>query len=169
MDVKFTSFFSEIDLDNIKIASRLCIAGLDCFVRFTSEFIQDVSGNQVSPVVPVSSILDALNTLPVVFTPDSTSPNLIAFDFDLNTRRLVFEFDEPVDVGSFRHTDIVMQSDDSASPRVEIRLTTFNPLSTDGRVLVIELAVNDIQLIQDSDLASSRNDTWLTHTSALGK
>ena len=95
------------DLDEIKIADGLCESTGSCYIRFSSDFIQDMSGNPVIPLEPGDLTLGISLT---GFQPDSTRPNLIAFDFDLNNRLLVLEFDEPVRANSFEPDEVTLQS-----------------------------------------------------------
>ena len=153
-------FISEEDLDAIKLEDQLCTSIANCYVRFSSELIRDVSGN------PATAFEAGDFLLSMAFTGDMTAPNLTAFDFDLNNRLLVLEFDEPVDVGSFRETEVTLQSA-FANPSAVITLATSSRSLANGRVINVTLSISDIQTVQDSDIARTRGETWLTHSSGM--
>ena len=81
------------DLNGFKETGGVCFDVNSCWVRFTSSFIQDITLNSIV-AVPTGSI----NVLHLVqdFVPDTTSPELVAFDLDLNRGEMNLVFDEPI-------------------------------------------------------------------------
>ena len=146
------------DIDDIKLELGLCDSASNCWVRLSPEFIMDMSGNPVAEVT-----FGELNA-PQLFQEDDVRPILIAFDLDINNRLLVLLFNEPVNYRSLTIREVTLQaSPNSTSSSIE--LTTSSPVSTEnGREVEVELAVVDIEQIQDSDLGKTTNDTWITYT-----
>ena len=110
------------DIDAINTENSLCTSGSNCWVRFTPDFIKDMSGN------PVAEVSFGVLNIPGVFEGDNTKPNLIEFDLDINNRRLYLVFDEPVS-SALDITEVSLQSSPtSASTPVQL-LTTWNSVS----------------------------------------
>ena len=88
---------SENDLNGIKrtwSTSRVCFDINSCWVRFSSVFIEDISGNPINAVLsrPAFVLTEQVGT----FIPDSTPPMLTNFDLDMDTGYITLAFDEPI-------------------------------------------------------------------------
>ena len=81
-------------LDSIKSDTQVCSSEENCHVFLPNGTVQDISGNLLL------SNFDGM--IASSFTPDSTGPQLTAYDIDLDSGSMVVYFDEPVNVLSFR-------------------------------------------------------------------
>ena len=81
----------QLDVTNIRRTSRVCFEQDRCWVSFTADFI---IGNPVSPVSTGGSLNffeRAQNSIP-----DTTPPQLVNFDLDMDSGDITVEFDEPI-------------------------------------------------------------------------
>ena len=84
-----------------------------------------MNNNRVLPKV------DGVNALQVtLFTPDSISPSLAAFNLDLNADTLTLEFSETVNAASLNVTQITLQSEQSGVFGQNYTLTTTSQSSS---------------------------------------
>jgi len=96
------------NLNNIKADTGLATSAQSTYVALLSGVIQDTSGNSYS---------DSTTIHPVArFTPDSTDPELVNFDLDINSGQLVLSFSETVNVqGSLDVRHITIQSEQTSA------------------------------------------------------
>ena len=83
------------DLNGLKETGGVCFGAFSCWVRFPSNLIEDITMNNV---IEVRTGTGSVNIIEQVadFTPDTTSPQLIEFDLDLNSGIVNLVFDEPI-------------------------------------------------------------------------
>ena len=77
---------SQVDLDYIKIFSELANQLSNTFLNFSARSFTDMSGNYLCP-----KVLLAWN-----FTQDTTLPDIVSFDFDLDSSLLILTFSETI-------------------------------------------------------------------------
>ncbi|XP_062518522.1 uncharacterized protein LOC134193700 [Corticium candelabrum] len=154
------------DLNAIKLRTSLCTDETNCYVRLTPDFAEDMAGNNI----------EALNVtafdshhLPLVFTDDITSPQVVAFDIDMNAETVTLSFDETVQVVTTEPTSITIQNalnaTESRTLESSVRTTT-----ADGTELEISFSLADLTFIKSlTSLATNLNDTYITYTNKLIK
>lgn len=152
------------DLNALKLDRLLCTRKFDCFVRFTSSFINDTSGN---PVMEVSNTLEPDRTHnPIDLVRDTAGPIVISFNLDLEMGLLAIDFDEPVNFAVFRTSEISFQ--DALISNTTYTLTGGTVTATNNTGCMIQLGILDNGLIKaDRLLATRRSSTYLTNTRLL--
>jgi hypothetical protein len=99
---------SKYDLDNIKRDTSLCTADADTFISHRAHLVSDMSDNSVVAIGAESAMQTSLHT------PDTTPPELVSFDLDLNaannTALLRLSFSETINAYSIDWTDIILQN-----------------------------------------------------------
>ena len=117
------------DLNLIKADSTLCNIGSTCWIRFNTLFVQDMSGNQIVSVLNSTTFQETERA--DQFIRDTTPPNLVRFELDLNDGTLLFSFDETVDVQSF---DALKISFTNSVGNVSLTLTGSNILTSSNAI-----------------------------------
>ena len=117
--------------------------------------VKDCSGNLAS----------AARLLVANFTSDTTSPELVFFNLDLDEGKLIALFIEPMDVSVISLTEIVQQNA-AAAPTEFNALTDGTVLSLNDQEVTISLASEYLMYLQVShDIASGLETTFLSLTS----
>jgi hypothetical protein len=128
----------EPDLEPIGLGDR--VAG--CFVAYTSDFVKDSTG---LVVVAVSSS-DAFQA--TAYTEDSIRPNVVSggfTTFDLNTGKIVLDFDEVIDPASFTATGLTLSDDIPLFSSVSVSLTNGTIVETEGKTtLTVQMMTYDL-------------------------
>ena len=157
------------DLNTLKLLPTLCkrITGTDCWIRMTSQFVQDASTNAVVAIVDDPSLLAANRAGSV--TLDTTSSVLENFRLNMNTAVLTLTFDEPIHPLTLTPTAITLASDGSGAPAASHTLTGGTiQTATDGIAVSLLLTVADMVKIKAfGTLAVSAQTTWLSGTTSL--
>lgn len=153
----------EADANKIKLNTKLA-TGLDnTFLAMTAEFIADIYGTPVSPVVP-SNALKASG-----YTADSTSPTLQAFALNMDSAQVTLIFSEAVKLASFEPTAVTLQ--DKATAVVSVSLSGQDgsaSLGADGKILTFTIMPSDLNSINEkSALAASKDSTYITISDGL--
>ena len=145
------------DLNYIKSVRGLAVAMDSTFLSLEDFTIDDMAGNDVIPIL--STMAEGVS----VFTPDTKSPILEAFDLDLTNEILTLVFNETVDVGSLNVTYLELRSSLYISnDTTRYSLRSSMSVSVDGPVVMIDLDVEDLNEIKRLFLlAVSRNTTYL--------
>ena len=91
----FTFDLSKTDVNNIKLTTTLATNSFNTYCIFSTSFISDVSGISVSGI----TFEDPFNVSQYI--PDTTSPNLFYFIFDMNEGTLFLSFDEIINASTF--------------------------------------------------------------------
>ena len=158
--VNFTFF----DLNSIKKIRGLAsdLNGTNSFITITNVTIVDMNNNSV--VAVPDSVALRVST----FTEDSTPPELVSFNLDLNTGVLTLNFSETVDTLTFNVTQFTFQSSENASNSLQMySLTEPNLLTGDEVVIAQGLLYVDLNTIKSlGELATSADDTYLWITEA---
>ena len=157
------------DLDSLKNIRSLATAQNNTFLSWTLSTIDDMAGNDVIAREP------QFGRHVTLFTPDTTSPELVSFDLDLNDGRLILTFSETVKIrDSLNVSEITLlyAPDDSENPLFEYSLTSSgspllgsSSIDDDSRVIFIMLSFADLNAIKNrSLLATNSNNTFLSIT-----
>ena len=132
---------------------RVCSNINNCWVTMAMETIEDMNGNQLTPVLDREAI-DALR-----FFDDMTPPNLTAYSLDMDNGVLVLTFNEPVRTSTLNPSGIFIQPSPNATEYVQLtEATTHSPI---GLEVVVLLSDADIARIRATEFAKSVNDTYL--------
>ena len=157
------------DLDSLKNIRNLATEQGDTFLSWTLTTIDDMAGNDVIEREP------QFGRHVTMFTPDTTPPELVSFDLDLNDGRLILTFSETVKIrDSLNVSEITLLSfpDDNDNPLFQYSLTSSDSLllgsssiDDDSRVVFIMLSFVDLNAIKyRSHLATDNSTTFLSIT-----
>jgi hypothetical protein len=143
------------DVDGLKL-KLVDAAASTVVVTALSGMIADMNDRPVSATT--LSVTDADSS----FIGDSTRPNLIAFAVNMNTSRISFVFDEPVNSDTFTPTAVTLQASNSASAN-SITLSGGTALSANGRQIIIGMTVDDANRVKRLEaLFVDRSSSWLS-------
>ena len=166
-NVAYISFsLSTTDLNAVKADIQLCTNATVCWIRFSSLLVADMAGNQVHEVVVRTNDTDFVTTERAqIFIQDTTAPELVSFDFDLNSGEFHFTFDEPINPATLQVQALTIQDAFTAVESYNIRsgraTSTLSPTT-------LTLAISETDLVEvkaRTNMATSIANTYLTHTS----
>ena len=121
--------------------------------------VNDINSN---PVLPV---LDGNATQATNFTPDTTRPYLVAYQFDFILETLSLSFNEPMNVSLINYTAITVQDGPNANDQYTLTGGAAQSYE-DSTEIVITFSDPDIDHFKmHPSLATSANDTFLTFKS----
>ena len=144
---------SILDLNSIKETNNLATSSSNSFLTAMTNAVHDMNRNSLNPIASPFALQVS------IYTPDTTSPELIYWELDLNVGQLLFAFSEPV---AFRILDpsqitlLAAPASDNAYTLTEymdfIRVNEF-----EYTIRLSEVDTNAIKVRQGltSDLASS--------------
>ena len=152
-------FLSAYDMDRIKLYTDLLTSNTNSYISLSNNSIQDMSGN-TAVVIPYNKAIQ-INQL----IPDTTSPALLAYDFDLDSGILMLNFSEAINDVTLVASGFTLQnSENSIYPRVTLLDdVTHEFYGYLGRDLHFKINVVDLNLIKYyASLATSTYNTFLT-------
>ena len=161
-NVNITFALSEDDLNRLKLNTDLCTYEGNCWIRFSREFISDVVGN---PIVPI--IADTIDTFhqPALFTPDEAAPILLSYTIDLDSGRMTFLFNEVVRLATFTPMNLTFQDADVRNDSVNLREPGSFERSNDGLMIDWNMTKADLNLLKAyEDVFSSMESSYLTYS-----
>ncbi|KAL5489583.1 hypothetical protein EMCRGX_G018693 [Ephydatia muelleri] len=156
------------DLNRIKAMQSLsvCSATTFCYVRFPSTLVQDIVGNQVAPVVSSSNFIVIEHAANI--TPDTTPPQLVSFDLNMNTLQLNFTFNEVLDPASFNGQALTFVNARNGSLNYTLTGIATNTLASPSTVITATLTNADAVAIKATlGLAISKETTYLAIASTF--
>ena len=153
---------SSTDLNKIKTEKLIGTSSENTFLSIAGTLVSDTFGNG-NKAIPVTAGIAAEDV-----EPDDTSPMLSNHTLNMDAGSITLTFDEPVDPESFYFSDlkisdlnsnnVVSLSDDSS--------TSSTP-STIFEVTIKNDVLNDLKA--NENVATTKEDTYLTYTSSLVK
>ena len=152
-----------LDLNELKQLILLATSANDTYISITMATIADTKSN---PVVPISSD-SAL--LVKNYTVDTTRPNFVSFDLDLNINLLTLTFDETVSGSSLQETEIILQQFQANFPGDEIYRFVGSPHDEfENTVIRIFLSFEDRNALKQMlNLATRPRNTWIVFSELL--
>ena len=153
------------DLNRLKLNTDLCTHQGNCWIRLSRDFIMDVVGN---PIVPI--VADTINTFhqPAIFSPDITRPILLSYTIDLDSGRMMFLFDEVIRLATFTPMDLTFQDAVNSSNSVNLREAGSYQRREDGLAIDWNMTKSDLNLLKAYEMIfSSMEDSFLTYSSYL--
>ena len=150
------------DLNEIKIRTDLATMANNTFISVTDRFVQDMNANWNAPV-PSSMPIQVSN-----FTEDFTSPELIAFVFDLDgSGMLSLTFSEAVNGSSLDVTEVTLLMSPGSVSSVYTLSSASGTNSTDGTIINVNVSLDDLNTIKMiPTLAISVLTTYVSITDA---
>ena len=160
--VNITFELSGDDLNRLKLNTDLCTHQGNCWIRFSRDFIADVVGN---PIVPI--VADTIDTFhqPAIFTPDITRPILSSYTIDLDSGRMMFLFDEVIRLATFTPMNLTFQDAANSSDSVNLREAGSFERREDGLAIDWNMTKSDLNLLKSYEMIfSSMEDSFLTYS-----
>lgn len=153
------------DWNGLKVSSNICYSRYQCWIRIGSEFLSDVSGNHIVPIIPNSM---TMNQIPERIVVDTTSPVMVLFTIDMNIGLMTCKFSEVVNLLTFDATKLVLQDSPSATTYFQPNSSGSSVRSPDGLSVNWNIALEDFILIRaNSALFKSLNTSWVTYSSLI--
>ena len=152
-------YLSNEDLNQIKLHQNLCTNATNCIPAFTSQFVSDLAGNAVIALSP------QLSQPFITFVKDTTPPELVSFDLDLNSGVLLLLFSEPVNANTLDPTQVTLQNAVIASVSLTLSNATTTS-SSNGLMIVLQLHSDADRIKASTELATSLNNTFLSLTAS---
>ena len=153
------------NLNQLKLNTDLCTHDGNCWIRLTSDFIEDISGNKIVPILP-----DTIGTShrPRMFSSDVTPPILSSFDIDLNSGMMTFTFNEVVQLGTFSPMNITFQDANNSTSTVNLREHGQSYRRANGLVIEWNMTIPDLNLLKAQEtIFSSPSNSYLTHSNFI--
>ena len=154
---------STLDLNDIKLLTSLAVSLETTFLSFTAGLLTDMNSNRVLPVT--------VPEMAAAFTEDEKSPQLVAFDVDMNAGNLTLTFSESVNSASLDVSQITLQGATGNLTDVEFHVLSYLPApgsytpSTNGTQIVVQLSREDLNRIKQLQrLAISNRTTFISIT-----
>ena len=155
--------FSKVDSDEIRRLYNLATSNETTYFTVQLGGILDMNAN---PLVSVNES----DPFPVrEFTPDTTEPELISFDLDLNANQLFLTFSETVDITTFDLEQIaIISTNDSNTTIFEHTLTGGYFTMENSTMITLNLTLEDLNQIKRlPGLAVSPESTYISITDML--
>ena len=150
-----------LDLNQIKFLRDLATNINNTYLSITGMTIEDTETNFVTSI----SIYNALRASN--YTSDLTRPNLLSFDFDMNTGIFTLTFDEIVSAVTFIPTSLVLQNDIYV-PTTYYSLTGGYFPTVDSTTITLYVSEDDLNEIKKvRNIATNRYTTNLLFYSSL--
>ena len=146
------------DLNEIKRLTCLATMVTSTYISIDSTFIQDMNRNYINPI-STSSALSA-----DLFIYDSTNPQLLSFDLDLNIGNLFLQFDETVNASSLLFSRIILSNTSlNVFEQQFVVLTGASVYSIDSTDVVITLKISHLDSLKlNQNFATRRNNSFLS-------
>ena len=150
------------DINFLKLNTELCTDAYNCWLHLSSDFISDINGNEVVPIL--SGTMDTFHETDI-FLPDITSPLLESYTVDLDIGYLTFTFNEVVREDTFNPRNLNFQDSFVANVSVSIYdLGNFNH-SSNGLTINWYMSTPDLNLIKASEtIFTNENNSYLTNS-----
>ena len=144
------------DLNEIKLLRDLCTSQTDCVPTYTSLFVMDFTSRGVTAYNQNDPTQHQLRS----FVPDTSGPQLVAFDVNLSTDELTLEFNEPVSAASFDPSGFVLQATSVGGNQVPLTTSTVAP-TADNVTFTLSLG-GDAHSLKLAPFATSESDTFIS-------
>ena len=163
-----TVTMTQTDLNNIKSLTNIASSLDSTFLAMSADFLDHYYNTDISndPRINVMAITESSALKAVEFVPDVTSPQLIAFELDLDSNMLTLTFDETIFAPSLYPTDVVLVGENR---NASFALTNIKSLSNAtyssqvfSPIITIYLSVDDSNEIKRrTDIGTTENNTFL--------
>ena len=161
--LRIVTDLSPDDVNIIKMIPTLCTAVSNCFITVTRSVAKDLNGQ---PTIPIPNG----NALPVTqFTDDTTEPELISWDLNINNGELYLVFSETVNASTADPTQLTLQSTPEVDGLTEaVSLTDSTAISISNPAITIRLSLNDLNAIKRfTNLGTVHRNSFLSFSEAL--
>ena len=152
-------YLTKMDIKALNRMRMLSTNENDTFVSITSDFIVDMNGNPVEPIVN-SSAFQVTN-----FTKDEINPQIESFDLNMNVGIITLSFSEVVSYSTIRPQQLTLYASNDTSNTTMYSLTGGYVVPSDDTILVLFFNSTDLNEIKRlTELAISNETTFLSLT-----
>ena len=161
-----TFYLSNDDMNTLKLKATVCVRASGCYIRFSSSFVKDMAGNQITAVKTGTLNKKVYPTKAI--TADSTPPELKSFALDMESATCTLVFDEPVSQISFRPSFFKFSNAATTGAVTEeyaLKQTNAKDLITtsDGDTMKFNIQAADITALKELfNLATNSSNTFVT-------
>jgi len=152
------------DLNKIKNTANLCTKKEDSFVAIDTTFVSDTGTKRLTSV-STGNAEDAAS-----YQEDTGAPTMSSFSLDMNAKKLLINFNEPVDLDSFTVTNIQLQSaaDVSSSGESHRFDKGSKAISVDGLTVTVTIDQDDLNEVNALPaLALGTTSTYISFPASL--
>ena len=152
-------YLSNDNLNSIKAKENLATSINNTYLVISAGFIDDLARNEAIPFTSTNALF------PTNYTPDTTSPELDSFDFNLDGQgSLTLHFSETVNVEDFDPSQITLYGFNNESHIIQSTMFARFPARSVIEITLIEEDTNTIKSLPN--LATSQSDTFINITSS---
>ena len=145
------------DDNAVKALRRLAKTAANTYVSLTTQLVRDMNGNSIVAIDRNDS------QRVMVYTADTTQPQVTSFSLDLNTGQLFISFSETVDITTFHPPSVSIQNSDVVHPNLtRVWLTTERAYPTESDTMTVNLTKATWDSVRiHRNLATSLADTYI--------
>ena len=156
-----TFYLEMTDLNLLKLNTELCTHSSNCWLRLPAEFISDVTGNDILPIL--SGTMDTYH-YPANFTPDSTPPRLDSYRIDLDTGLMTFNFNEVVNEATFTPLNVTFHNATTAAFGQILYDQGIYIRSSNGLTILWNMTTPDLNLLKAQEtLFTSVSNSFISY------
>ena len=144
-NTNITFYLEMTDLNLLKLDTELCTQPSNCWLRLPAAFISDVSRNEVLPILPGTM---ATYHYPANFTPDTTPPELISYDIDLDNGLMTFTFNEIVREAAFTPLNMTFHNTTTADVTQVLYDQGSHVRGDNGLTISWNMTTSDLNLLK---------------------
>ena len=152
------NFSNDLDFNQIKRIRNLCSTPDNCYMTATSSVIRGLNNINALP------IHNGISLIVTNYTADTTRPELVRWELDMDRGRVVLTFTETVDITTFQPNQLTLQNgSDVFTPRISLSgFMELIPPDTNN-ILSIELNEDDLNSIKGTqNLGTSIDNSFLS-------
>ncbi len=155
------------DLNEIKVRQLLAVDEVSSFIQVDSQTIEDMNGNLITPSPIVRIRVNG-------FTEDTTPPELLTFNIDMDSGELRINFNEAILSSSLQFNHFALINNETfvptpVDPDDQHQLTGGTLLSGNGPEIAFRFSIEDLNEIKRKDMctrALGREDCYIVFRSA---
>ena len=159
LDIELSYF----DFNSISFIPRLASNLNLTFISYGANFIKDIFGTNILALTREDAVMAS------IYIPDSTRPQLLEFDFNVDKSLLTLYFSEAIDLATLRTDQLTILADNRSS--IFMQLSELDDsIYLNMTALLIPLTRNFTNLIKlNPNLATSSSNTFLSITNQTVK
>ena len=151
-------YLSDIDLNSVKFIPDLATDINSTYLTLGAGVLDDIYNRDIIAVTDGNAVIASS------YTPDTTQPRLISFDFDLNEALLTLYFSETIDIATFKPDQIRLLSGNDNLTHLQLSNLTQSSYFSISTIL-LNLTIDTINLIKfNPRLITSFLNTYLSLT-----
>ncbi|CAI8020048.1 hypothetical protein GBAR_LOCUS12008 [Geodia barretti] len=151
---------TETDFYTLQTLTNLGTLSVNTFISHTDGLAEDLYGNSATGLSPDSALRSAQ------VTNDTMRPELVAFDYDMNSGVLTLSFDEVVEIRSFQADQLTFQNLE-AVPTNTYTLQNSSVISEISNIIDIRLGLDDFNNLKAAEVCLVEEMCFIAYTDRL--